>query len=162
VALSADGQLLASGSEDGMVRLWETSTGRQLAALEGHTAPAWSVALSADGQLLASGGGDGKVRLWEALSGQLIVTLEGHTGVVWSIALSADGQLLASGGFGGTVRLWDARSGAPLRTLRAERRYERLDITGLIGITDAQRQALLTLGAVEDEGSTSTEQVAQP
>jgi len=156
VALSADGQLLASGSEDGKMRLWETSTGRQLAALQGHTAPVWSVALSADGQLLASGGGDGKVRLWEALSGQLIATLEGHTGVVWSIALSADGQLLASGGFGGTVRLWDARRSVPLSNLRAERRYERLDITGLTGITDAQRQALLTLGAVE-EASTSPE-----
>jgi WD40 repeat protein/transcriptional regulator with XRE-family HTH domain len=160
VALSADGQLLASGSEDGKMRLWETSTGRQLAALEGHTAPVWSVALSADGQLLTSGGGDGKVRLWEALSGQLIATLEGHTGMVWSIALSADGQLLASGGLGGTVRLWDARSGTPLRALRAERRYECMDITGLTGITDAQRQALLTLGAVEEAG-TSPEQVAQ-
>jgi WD40 repeat protein len=76
------------------------------------------------------------------------------------VALSADGQLLASGGFGGTVRLWDVRSGDPLRNLRAERRYERLDITGLTGITDAQRQALLTLGAVEEAG-TSPEQVAQ-
>jgi hypothetical protein len=42
-----------------------------------------------------------------------------------------------------------------VRILRAERRYERLDITGLTGITDAQRQALLALGAVErtDESS---------
>jgi hypothetical protein len=48
-----------------------------------------------------------------------------------------------------------------VRTLQAERRYERLDITGLTGITDAQRRALLTLGAVEDEASTSPEQVAQ-
>jgi WD40 repeat protein/transcriptional regulator with XRE-family HTH domain len=161
VALSAEGQLLASGSEDGKMRLWETSTGRQLAALEGHTAPVWSVALSADGHLLASGGGDGKVRLWEAQSGQLIATLEGHAGVVWSIALSADGLLLASGGFGGTVRLWDARSGAPLRALRAARRYECMDITRLTGITNAQRQALLMLGAVEDEAGAGSGQVAQ-
>jgi WD40 repeat protein len=86
--------------------------------------------------------------------------LEGHTSVVRGVALSADGQLLASGGFGGTVRLWDVRSGDPLRNLRAERRYERLNISSLTGITDAQRQALLTLGAVEEAG-TSPEQVAQ-
>jgi WD40 repeat protein len=70
---------------------------------------------------------------------------------VWSVALSADGQLLASGSFGGTVRLWEAPSGAHVRTLRAERRYERLDITGLTGITDAQRRALLALGAVDQQ-----------
>jgi WD40 repeat protein len=160
VALSADGHLLASGSEDGAVRLWETNTGRLLATLEGHTAPVWSVAISADGLLLASGGGDGTVRLWETSTGRQLAMLEGHTSVVRGVALSADGQLLASGGFGGTVRLWDVRSGDPLRNLRAERRYERLDITGLTGITDAQRQALLTLGAVEEAG-TSPEQVAQ-
>ena len=49
----------------------------------------------------------------------------------------------------GTVELWAAGSGAGLRMLRAERRYERLDITGLTGATEAQRSALLALGAVE-------------
>jgi hypothetical protein len=36
-----------------------------------------------------------------------------------------------------------------LHTLRPERRYERLDITGLTGVTEAQRAALLVLGAVQ-------------
>jgi hypothetical protein len=58
-------------------------------------------------------------------------------------------QLLGSGSFDGTVRLWDATSRTCLRTLRSDRRYERLDITGLTGVTDAQHAALLALGAVE-------------
>jgi hypothetical protein len=49
------------------------------------------------------------------------------------------------------VRLWDAGSGAFLRTLRSDRRYERVDITGLTGVTAAQRAALLTLGAVDHQ-----------
>jgi WD40 repeat protein len=78
-----------------------------------------------------------------------VAILQGHTGTVWGVALSTDGWLLASGGTDGTVRLWEVSTGIWLRTLRPERRYERLAITGLNGITPAQRTALLALGAVE-------------
>jgi WD40 repeat protein len=109
----------------------------------------YGVALSGDGHLAASGGIDGAVRLWAAASGRCLATLQGHTGTVYGVALSGDGHLVASGGGDGTVRLWAAASGACLHTLRGDRRYERLDITGLTGVTAAQRAALLALGAIE-------------
>ena len=70
VALSADARILATGSEDGTVRLWETTTGRPFASLQGHTGGVWSVALSPDGTLLASGSTDGTVRLWQVSTGR--------------------------------------------------------------------------------------------
>ena len=124
-------------------------SGRLVATLQGHIGTVWGVSLSADGRLLTSGGMDGTVRLWDPPSGQQLATLEGHTGGVWGVVLSADGRLLASGNFDGTVRLWEASSGAHLHTLRSDRRYERVDITGLTGVTAAQRVSLLALGAIE-------------
>jgi WD40 repeat protein len=85
----------------------------------------------------------------DATTGRLLATLQGHTAGVRAVALSADGQLLASAGVDGTVRPWDASTGASRRTLRGERRDERLDITGLNGVTPAHRGALLARGAVE-------------
>jgi WD40 repeat protein/transcriptional regulator with XRE-family HTH domain len=152
VALSSDGRLLACGSADGRVRVWNTDTGGPVATLHGHTGAVRGVALSSDGRLLACGSEDGTVTLWEVGSGRRLASLQGHTGVAFGVALSADGGLAASGGWDGTVRLWDASTGACLRILRAERRYERMDITGLTGVTAAQRAALLALGAVEQHG----------
>jgi WD40 repeat protein len=152
MALSAGGQVLASGGEDGTVRVWDTGTGRPLATFEAHTGTVYSVVLSAGGQVLASGGEDGTVRVWDTGTGRTVAILQGHTGGIWSVALSADGHLVASGSFDGRVKLWVGESGTCLRTLRAERRYERLDITGLSGVTEAQRAALLALGAIERAG----------
>jgi len=137
------------------VRLWEVEGGRPLATLRGHDGGVRGVALSGDGRLIASSGMDGAVLLWEAASGRLLTTLRGHDGEAFSVALSEDGQLIASGGDDGTVRLWAPSTGACLRILRDDRRYERVDITGLAGVTEGQRRVLLALGAEERSGHTS-------
>jgi WD40 repeat protein/transcriptional regulator with XRE-family HTH domain len=149
VALSADGRLLASASWDGLVHLWDARNGRLLETLRGHSGEVRGVALSADGRLLASAGLDRTVRLWEAPGGKALATFEGHASPVYGVALSADGRLLASGSFDGTLRVWDARSGLSQGTIRSDRPYERMEITGLTGVTTAQRAALLALGAIE-------------
>jgi WD40 repeat protein len=75
VALSASGDLLASGSDDGTVKLWDTRSGRLLYSLEGHGGMVNSVALSASGDLLATGFHDGTVKLWDARSGRVLYCL---------------------------------------------------------------------------------------
>jgi WD40 repeat protein len=74
-----DGRVLASGSEEGIIRLWEVPGEQSLATLQAHTGPAYGVALSADGRLLASGGRDGTVRLWETLSGRPLSAVQAHS-----------------------------------------------------------------------------------
>ena len=146
-SLSADGQIVASSGLDGMIKLWEAPTGRLITTLERHTGGVWAVALSRDGRVVVTGGQDGTVGLWETRSGELLGSLSGHTDGIWAVAVSADGQLIASGSIDGTIRLWDITSGIALRTLRGDRRYERLNVTGLKGVTQAQWDGLVALGA---------------
>ncbi|PYH66040.1 WD40 repeat-like protein [Aspergillus vadensis CBS 113365] len=114
VAFSGDDQLLllASGSFDRTIKLWDTATGALKHTLEGHSGTVYSVAFSGDGQLLASGFFDKSIKLWDTATGAFKHTLESHSGMVYSVAFSGDGQLLASGSYDRTIKLWDTATGA--------------------------------------------------
>lgn len=122
------GGILASGSDDQTVRLWDISNGKALRTLQGHTGWVWSVAFSPMGnqgglvQILASSGADRTVRIWDVATGQNIRTLQGHTSIVRSVAFSPDGQILASGSVDRTVRLWDVNTGKVLGVLQGHAR----------------------------------------
>jgi len=98
---------------------------------------------------LISGGGDGRLRWWDLQSRKCVRVREAHQGTVQALKLSPDGSLLASCGDDGAIRLWDLESGEPLHTLRRDRLYERLTITGIQDLTDAQKASLRALGAVD-------------
>ncbi|MBD2772995.1 pentapeptide repeat-containing protein [Iningainema sp. BLCCT55] len=149
VAFSTDGKILASGSEDQTVKLRNLSTGESQ-NLEGHSQQVYSVAFSPDGQTLATGSGDATVKLWKVSTGEFLDSLtRGHTGAIRSVAFSADGKLLASGSEDENIQLWDVQKCTRWRQLHSDRLYEGMEITGVTGLTDAEKASLKALGAVE-------------
>ena len=116
IAFSPDGQTLASGSEDGTIKVWNLQTRKLLRTLAGHSGHVWSVAINPDGQTLASSSGGKTIQLWNLQTGKLLRTLTAHSDSVWSVAFSPNGQLLAGGSFDGTITVWHMSSGSLLRT----------------------------------------------
>ncbi|MEG4851383.1 NACHT domain-containing protein [Microcoleus sp. B5-D4] len=118
VIFSPDGQLLATGDTDGVVRLWEASSSREILTCTGHTNVVESVAFSPDGKILASGSYENTIKLWDVKTGECLKVLHGHTGSVMSVTFNPDGNILASGSFDRTIRLWDIRTGECCKILQ--------------------------------------------
>lgn len=159
LAWSADGARLASGSwghgSDHLL-IWDTQSWIQMRALNDPTELVNGVAWSPDGEYLISAGSDGALCWWNPQNGQCILSQQGHEGPVQSLRASPDGRLLASCGDDGAIQIWQMETGDPVTTLRRDRPYERLDITGIKGVTDGQKLALKLMGAVEHLSSDAT------
>jgi WD40 repeat protein/tRNA A-37 threonylcarbamoyl transferase component Bud32 len=128
---SPDGLYLASGSLDKTVRVWDTSTTKELFVFTGHTDAVNSIAFAPNGQTLASASSDRSVILWDVKTGQKQLSLPRHPSSVDCVAFHRDGLRLATactelmpvngGKLEGTIRLWDAATARELLSFKAHK-----------------------------------------
>ena len=118
VAFSPSGDRAAAGDAVGAVRLWDPTTGEEVAAIDGHRDLITALTFSPDGARLMTASRDHTVRLWDAKTGAQRAVLDGHNQPVVSAVFSATGERVATSSWDKTVRVWDAVTGASLATCK--------------------------------------------
>jgi WD40 repeat protein len=150
IFLSRDGQLLYFSNSDltiGSVKMLNRNYQPRFA---GHQDLVSAITLSDDNRFLYSGSADRMIKVWDTTTQQCIQTFEGHKSWVNALKLSPDEQFLYSSSIDGTIRKWDVATGECLRTIDY-RLCAGANITNVKGLTPAQTDALLALGAFSDE-----------
>jgi WD40 repeat protein len=125
VAFIPNGRLLATGSFDNKVTIWDVQTGAIQRTLDGHMGPVSAVAFSPpDGRYIASVSYDRLAQVWDVATGQLISTLSGHVGLVLGLAFTRDGKRLATVGHEDrVVKLWDPLTGQEVLALKGHTNF---------------------------------------
>ncbi len=141
VAFSGDGQLLVSGSEDQTIRLWHPVTGHHLQTCYGHTQRVWATIF-------------GQVDFGQVDLGQI----DPESGASdpgdrpssrSTLDPSTVMPVVISGGEDELIRLWEPRTGTCLKTFSTPKPYQGMDITGVTGLTVAEKETLKSLGAID-------------
>lgn len=110
-AISPDGNIVATGSQDRSVKLWKVANGELVHIIKGHKRGIWSVAFSNVDRVLASASGDGSVKIWSVQSGTCLRTMEGHSSGVVRVAFLSRGTQVVSGGSDGVIKAWSTKTG---------------------------------------------------
>ncbi|MBM0741777.1 pentapeptide repeat-containing protein [Phormidium sp. CLA17] len=148
-AFNPDGTVLVSGGQDQTLRLWQVETGECLQVLEAHQGSIAAISFHPQGHCFASASLDGTVKLWDVNNGSCLQTLTEQIDYNNALLFSPDGSLLSVGSRNGICTIFDVETGNRHLTLHIPRPYEGMTLTHAIGLTDAQRLTLKTLGAIE-------------
>ncbi|SPN97128.1 related to S.pombe beta-transducin [Cephalotrichum gorgonifer] len=133
LAFSPKGNMLASGSYDEAVFLWDVRAGRLMRSLPAHSDPVTGIDFSRDGTLVVSCSTDGLIRVWDTSTGQCLRTLvhEDNPGVA-NVCFSPNGRFVLAFTLDNCVRLWDYVSGSVKKTYQGHRN-EKFAVGGCFG-----------------------------
>lgn len=107
VAFSPDGSLLATGSDDTSLRLWDPASGRETEVLSGHGGAVFAVAFAHSGKFLLSSDGDGVIHFWDVASRKERPALAHHNSNARRVVISSDDKVVAIGNSVQGIELWD-------------------------------------------------------
>lgn len=119
LAFQPGAAILATGHDDGAVRVWDWSEQRLLCELDGHRRPISAVVFSHDQKLLASAGEDKVIHVWDLQTGNKLGSLTGHKDRIPTLAWHPDNRRLFSAGWDTTVRVWDVTTFEPIILLNS-------------------------------------------
>ncbi|GAA5854118.1 hypothetical protein JCM8547_008235 [Rhodosporidiobolus lusitaniae] len=138
------GTLFATGSADGIVKVWDAARGHCTHVFKGHggviSAMVFDIASTGDGgkqgrARLVTGADDCKIRVWDLRSRECLHVLDGHVSVVRGLDVTKDGNLLVSGGRDKVVNVWDLERGVLRKTMPV---FETLESVGLVEIPEGE------------------------
>lgn len=110
LAISADGQTLASGDNKGVVKLWDLKSRKLIKQLKAHSQTVTGLAFTPDGETLVTASRDKNIKIWNISNGEQTQTLTGHNQAINAIAINPNGQILVSAAQDG-IKLWDLSTG---------------------------------------------------
>jgi serine/threonine protein kinase len=116
---SSRGDVLASGSADKTIKLWNPKTAKLTRTYRGHRDFITAIVFSPDGKYMASASLDGNIRVWSTSSRRLYRSYKAHEGAIAGLAFATDNRTLASAGEDGAIKVWDVRRRNAKRTLLA-------------------------------------------
>ncbi len=117
IVVSADGQLIVSGSWDHYIKIWSVQTGQLIRTLKGHSNSITALSITADHQLIISGSVDSTIKIWSVQTGELLKTLIGHSYSVSALAMSPNLEFIVSGSWDNTIKIWSLETGKLKQTL---------------------------------------------
>ncbi|KAF4975291.1 hypothetical protein FZEAL_7904 [Fusarium zealandicum] len=136
LAFSPKGNILASGSYDEAVFLWDVRAGRLMRSLPAHSDPVSGIDFCCDGTLVVSCSTDGLIRVWDTSTGQCLRTLVHEDNpAVANVCFSPNGRFVLAFNLDNCIRLWDYVSGSVKKTYQGHIN-EKFAVGGCFGVVD--------------------------